>query len=91
MKLLIADDEDIIRRGLTGLDWETVGITEVRSVENGMDALQCVPRWQPDIILTDINLVKIQKIHPFFSKKREKWAWHFTIVIESEKWAFLTN
>ena len=45
MKLLIADDEDIIRRGLTGLDWETVGITEVRSVENGMDALQCVPRW----------------------------------------------
>ena len=27
----------------------------------------------------------------FAQKKQEKWAWYSTIVIESEKWAFLTN
>lgn len=81
MKLLIADDEEIIRRGLTGLDWETVGITEVRSVENGMDALQCVPRWQPDIILTDIKMAGMDGLA--FSKEMHASGRRYRLIILS--------
>lgn len=56
MKLLIADDETIIRRGLLGLDWKSVGVTEIQAVDNGVDALGYISQWGPDIILTDIRM-----------------------------------
>ena len=38
MNLLIADDEAVIRRGLLSLDWKSIGITDVYSVANGVEA-----------------------------------------------------
>ena len=38
MNLLIADDEVVIRRGLLSLDWKSIGITDVYSVANGVEA-----------------------------------------------------
>ena len=34
MNLLIADDEAVIRRGLLSLDWKSIGITDVYSIEH---------------------------------------------------------
>lgn len=59
MKLLIADDEQVIRDGLNRLDWTQAGINEVRSVDNGIDALRLVSAWKPDVILTDIRMAGI--------------------------------
>ena len=35
MRLLIADDESVIRKGLLSLDWKSIGIEEVLSASNG--------------------------------------------------------
>lgn len=56
MKLLIADDEAIIRKGLLKLDWTKAGITEVQSADNGLDALRQISTWNPDVVLTDIRM-----------------------------------
>lgn len=56
MRLLIADDEKIIARGLLQLDWNSIGIQEVRAVDNGVDALQVLSQYNPHIVLTDIKM-----------------------------------
>lgn len=57
MKLLIADDEMQIRTGLAeGIDWEALGITEVITAENGIEALELGKEKKPEIILTDIRM-----------------------------------
>lgn len=56
MKLLIVDDEMIIRKGLESLSWERVGIAEKRMSDSGVDALKMISSFCPDIILTDIHM-----------------------------------
>lgn len=55
LRMVIADDERYIRSGLSGLDWDSLGL-EVRLVANGLDALALVRNWHPDILLTDIRM-----------------------------------
>lgn len=57
MKLLIADDEMQIRSGLSeGIDWEELGIVEVMTAENGIEALEICKEKKPEIVLTDIRM-----------------------------------
>lgn len=56
MKLLIADDEVLIRRGLLSLPWESIGIDEVCFAENGIDAKLILLENHIDILLSDIRM-----------------------------------
>ncbi|MCR8968402.1 response regulator [Facklamia sp. 7083-14-GEN3] len=59
-KLLIADDESIIRRGIKQLiPLEDLGISDVYEAEDGEEALDVVEEFQPDIMLLDINMPKL--------------------------------
>lgn len=63
MKLLIADDEDYTREGLVeSIDWNRYGITEVVQARNGSEAKNIVAWFQPDIVLTDIKMPKLDGI-----------------------------
>jgi len=68
MKLLIVDDEPIIRRGIKGLiDFEALGITEVFEGTNGQQAFELFETHHPEIILADINMPKVNGLE--FSEK----------------------
>lgn len=55
-KLLIVEDEDLIRAAiLYGIDWPSLGL-EVQGAEDGEDALEAMRTFQPDIVLTDIRM-----------------------------------
>ncbi len=56
MILLIADDEMMIRKGLLSLPWDSVGITEVLSAENGLEAKEILTKRSVDIMLSDIRM-----------------------------------
>lgn len=56
MRLLIADDELVIRNGLVSLDWEKIGITEVYSARNGMEAKELLLSEPIDIVIFDIRM-----------------------------------
>lgn len=56
MKLLIADDEALIRKGLLSLDWNSIGIDEVYSVSNGDEAWNLISTEQIDIVIFDIRM-----------------------------------
>lgn len=56
-KILIADDEALMRKGLcTLIDWAKLGCQIVGTAENGLQAKQAVLDYQPDIIIADIKM-----------------------------------
>ena len=55
-KLLIADDEPVIRQGLLSIDWESIGVSVIAEVDNGVDAVELIQSEFVDILLTDIKM-----------------------------------
>lgn len=57
IKVLIIDDEPIIREGLRRtIDWRRLQCDVVGEAENGVEALEKIDRLIPDIIITDIMM-----------------------------------
>ncbi len=56
MKLLVVDDEPLICHGLCRMLGELENIEEVRSASNGIEALNLMHQYEPDMVLTDIRM-----------------------------------
>lgn len=55
-KLLVADDEPKIRRGLKKLKWHEIGVEVIGEASNGEEALQIIHQEEPELALIDINM-----------------------------------
>lgn len=58
LKILICDDEKLIREGLASLDWEDHNITVCATAKNGEDAYEKICTFEPDILISDIRMPK---------------------------------
>ena len=57
MKVLIVEDEhNILEMIEKTIPWESLGITEVLSAENGRDGLSVIRETKPDIVISDIEM-----------------------------------
>lgn len=56
IQLLIADDEQFIRRGLLSLDWRSIGVTKVHSADTGEQAREILCSQPVDIAILDIRM-----------------------------------
>ncbi len=57
MRLLIVDDDFQIREGMrNGIDWKELGVTEVDSCANGLEAMELFYEKNPEIIVADIQM-----------------------------------
>jgi two-component system response regulator YesN len=57
INVLIVDDEPFIRQGLVLLiDWNALGFQICGQASNGIQALQCIEKVQPDLIISDIKM-----------------------------------
>ncbi|NDL68054.1 response regulator [Anaerotalea alkaliphila] len=55
-RMIVADDEPKIRRGLISLHWDEIGVEIVAEASNGKEALELAIEQQPDLMLVDINM-----------------------------------
>lgn len=56
-KLLIADDEEIIRKRLVmKIEWNSLGFEVIGEASNGLELLELIKRLKPDVVLTDIRM-----------------------------------
>lgn len=63
MKLLIADDELLTREGLaSSIDWGSLGIDQIFQADDGLRALHIAKLQEPDIILSDIRMPRMNGI-----------------------------
>lgn len=59
-RLLIVDDEPLVRRGISTLvDLHALNIGEVYEAANGEEALELFERYGPDLVLADINMPRM--------------------------------
>lgn len=57
IKLLIADDEDIIRRGTAKyIQLHTDRFDKIYEAANGQEAIDCILKYQPDLVLLDVQM-----------------------------------
>ncbi len=59
-KLLIVDDEKMIRMGIkNGIDWAEQGIKQIYTAASAMEALEIIEKEHPQIVLTDISMAEM--------------------------------
>lgn len=57
LKLLIADDEDTIRKGVAKyIQLHTDRFNKIYEAENGQEAIDLILKYQPDILLLDVQM-----------------------------------
>ena len=57
LRILIVEDEEIIRRGLLStIDWAGMGCCVVGDAPDGREGLELLRRERPDVVLTDIRM-----------------------------------
>jgi two-component system response regulator YesN len=57
LKMIIADDEFIVRDGLRNIvSWDMFGIEIIAEAVDGQEALELCEQFHPDILLTDIRM-----------------------------------
>lgn len=70
MKLLIVDDEVITREGIIQrLPWSDMGIDQIKQADDGINALEIIKTFDPDIILTDVRMPRMNGIDLAFKLK----------------------
>lgn len=72
-KLLIIDDEDNTREGIIeSICWNEIGIGQIEQADDGVNALKKAIDFQPDIILADVRMPRMDGIELSF-KLREMY------------------
>ena len=56
MRILIADDHEIIRRGVIRVLQSRADVSECAEATNGREAVEKALEWKPDLILLDVRL-----------------------------------
>ena len=62
MRVLLADDHGIVRRGLRALLETEPGVTVVAEAADGLEALRLCTELQPDILILDVGMPKLNGI-----------------------------
>ena len=70
-KMIIIEDEKIIREGLMQFGWEQIGVDAVAAFDNGISALEFLHRTAVEILLTDIRMPLMSGIELVKSVRKE--------------------
>lgn len=63
LKMIIVEDEDLLRDGLTTcVDWEALGYELSGVAEDGLEALKLIQKVNPDVVITDIKMPRMDGI-----------------------------
>ena len=85
LKVVIVEDEEIIRKGLTfALNWLDMGCIIVGTAKDGAEGLETIRREQPDIVLTDIKMPKMNGLKMIETAIKEQHFYSLVLTSYSE-------
>src|SRR5699024_6391906 len=81
LKLMIVDDEPLILKGLKKMiDKKNTSWTNVLSAVDGVDALEKLEEFQPDLLMTDIRMPEMNGFELINIVKRRGFCKRFIIL-----------
>jgi len=63
IRVLIVDDQDVVRKGLEIILTHSEGIEVVGIAVDGMDGVEQASRLQPDVVLMDLKMPNLNGVH----------------------------
>ncbi|TLS49106.1 response regulator [Paenibacillus antri] len=82
MKVLIVDDEEHVREGVElAIDWEAYGIRSILMAEDGVSAMELVRREDPDLIICDMSMPRMDG--PRFLELLREEGWNAKVIVLS--------
>lgn len=82
MKLLIVDDEEHVREGVElAIDWQKYGFHRILTAEDGYEAIELVRRENPDLIICDMGMPRMDG--PQFLKLLRQEGWTAKVIVLS--------
>ncbi len=80
-KILVVDDEELIRKGLISrLDYNGFKFEKIIEASNGREALELIEKNQPHIVITDVRMPQVDGIELIRSAKDVYPNIHFVII-----------
>ena len=62
LKVLVIDDEMFVRKGIVlETDWAALGCEVVAEAANGVEGIEAVRKYSPDLIISDIRMPKLEE------------------------------
>lgn len=81
IRVLIADDEAIVREGLKYIvDWTSLGFSICGEVSNGEEALQKITDLKPDLVLLDIRMPRLSGTELIETARESGYTGEFIIL-----------
>ena len=81
LKVLVVEDEELIRRGIVlAVDWASLGCVVVGEAANGEEALVAVERLSPSLIITDLKMPRMDGIE-MLRRLRERGNMAYVIIL----------
>ena len=81
--MLVVDDEPIILKGLIETyDWQAMGFNIIGSAKNGSEAFELICEQQPDVVLTDILMKKMDGLE-LISRCQDQYPELYFVVISA--------
>ena len=89
MKLMVVDDEPIILNGIIRMIQKAnTSFTEIVGAGDGIDALQKLASFQPDLILTDIHMPEMDGLALIKEIQAQNWSSRFVIITGYDDFAY---
>ena len=80
-KILIVDDASLVRKGIVlETDWEALGCIVVGEAADGIEGIEAVHKYHPDLIICDIRMPHMNGIE-MVSKLREEGCKAYVIYL----------
>lgn len=81
MKVLVVEDEEMIRKGIVlAVDWAALDCVVVGEASNGEEGLEAAQRYAPTLIITDLKMPKMDGIE-MLRRLREAGNNAFVIIL----------
>lgn len=81
LTMILVDDEPIILKGLLETyDWNRMGFQVVGAAKNGEAALGMIEEKQPDVVLTDVRMKKMDGLTLIEKSKAAGWKTSFVVI-----------
>lgn len=90
IRVLICDDQDVVREGLRSILGTATGIDVVALAENGARAVELFEQYRPDVVLMDLNMPVMNGIQAT-RRLREKYPDARILALttyDADEWVF---
>lgn len=92
LKVLVVDDESVVRKGIVlGVDWTALGCVVVGEASNGEEGLAAAEQYNPNLIISDIRMPKMDGIEMMQELRKRGYKAHAIMLTAYDDFTYVRS